>query len=86
MTDSTGTRWEREELGRRNHEDLLKLRHGWDECFEVSVEYPGSWSAKRRDNGTVLEADSAEGLRRKIIDDYVRHPVAWEKIAGGQDA
>lgn len=75
MAHDTGGSYEAEALGKRNHADLLKLRHGWDEVYLIDIGYPHSWSARRLDNGVTLTAQSADELRRLIIDDYSRKPV-----------
>jgi hypothetical protein len=75
MPDDTGRSYEAEALGQRNHAELLALRHGWDEAYRISVDWPSSWSAARLDNGITLMADSADALLRLIIEDYSAHPV-----------
>jgi len=76
MSHHTGeSAYEAEALGRRNHADLLVLRDGWGEAYDLGVEYPDHWSARRKDNGRVLDARSADDLTQKIYDDYWAGPV-----------
>jgi hypothetical protein len=53
---------------------LADLRHHWGDPYEISG-IRGHWRAQRRDDGTTLTADSPEGLREAIIEDYFARPV-----------
>jgi hypothetical protein len=54
--------------------DLAYLCHHYGEAYEVNMRR-GRYEARRRDDATVLTADSAEDLLEKIREDYRAHPV-----------
>ena len=54
--------------------DLAYLCHHYGEAYEINMRR-GRYEARRRDDGTVLTADSAEDLLEKIREDYRAHPV-----------
>jgi hypothetical protein len=49
--------------------DLNFLRWHWSSAYEISYR-AGKWRAARRDDGTVLAADSADELLELIRADY----------------
>lgn len=60
--------------------NLAYLRHHYGEAYEINMRR-GRYEARRRDDGTVLAADTAEDLLEKIREDYRAHPVP-RRIAG----
>jgi hypothetical protein len=60
--------------------DLAYLCHHYGEAYEVNIRR-GRYEARRRDDGTVLTADSAEDLLDLIRADYAERPVS-RPIAG----
>ena len=61
--------------------DLAELKHHYGSAYLISHPEPDVWLAQRRDDRTVLRAESAAGLLEKIRDDYAAHPVS-RRIAG----
>ncbi len=55
--------------------DLAYLIHHYGEAYEVNMRR-GRYEARRRDDGTVLTADSADALLDLIRADYAVHPVS----------
>ena len=65
-----------DQLGRENNANLWKLRNGWGEVYEISVDFPHSWRAVRiGEPETMLEADSAAELRDAMIADHESRPL-----------
>ena len=60
--------------------DLAYLCHHYGEAYEVNMRR-GRYEARRRDDGTMLTADSAEDLLDLIRADYADRPVS-RQIAG----
>jgi hypothetical protein len=60
--------------------DLAYLRHHYGEAYEVNMRR-GRYEARRRDDGTVLTADSADALLDLIRADYAERPVS-RRITG----
>ena len=58
--------------------DLAHLIHHWSDAYEISRRR-GRYQARRRDNGTMLTADTAEALLGQIRDDYQARPVPRDK-------
>jgi len=54
--------------------DLAYLVHHYGEAYEVNVRR-GRYEARRRDDGTMLTADSADALLDLIRADYASRPV-----------
>jgi len=72
-------------LGRENNAALLRLQLGWDHVYDITVTWPGQWRAVRiGEETTVLEADSAPGLREMMIRDHERRPLP-HRPAGRDD-
>jgi hypothetical protein len=55
--------------------DLAYLTHHYGEAYEVNMRR-GQYEARRRDDGTVLTADSADSLLDLIRADYAARPVS----------
>jgi len=55
--------------------DLAYLIHLYGDAYEVNMRR-GRYEARRRDDGTVLTADSADALLDLIREDYRAHPVS----------
>ena len=53
---------------------LADLRHHWGEAYEISCRL-GQYRAVRRDDSSVVRADSAGGLLAAIREDYAARPV-----------
>jgi len=64
--------------------DLAYLIHHYGEAYEINMRR-GRYEARRRDDGTMLTADSADALLDKIRADYAAHPVR-RQIAGADDS
>jgi hypothetical protein len=60
--------------------DLAYLCHHYGEAYEINMRR-GRYEARRRDDGTVLTADSAGALLDLIRADYAERPVS-RQIAG----
>ena len=60
--------------------DLAYLIHHYGDAYEINMRR-GRYEARRRDDGTVLTADSAEALLDLIRADYAAHPVS-RRIVG----
>ena len=60
--------------------NLAYLCHHYGEAYEVNMRR-GRYEARRRDDGTVLTADSADALLDLIRADYAARPVS-RQIAG----
>jgi hypothetical protein len=60
--------------------NLAYLCHHYGDAYDINMRR-GRYEARRRDDGTVLTADSAEDLLEKIREDYRAHPVP-RQIAG----
>jgi hypothetical protein len=54
---------------------LEELRHHWSGAYRFEHRR-GRWTAQRRDDGHVLEADEPEQLLAVIREDYRRRPVS----------
>ena len=54
--------------------DLAYLCHHYGEAYEINMRR-GRYEAHRRDDGTLLDASTAEGLLEKIRADYAQRPV-----------
>jgi hypothetical protein len=52
---------------------LGDLRWHWGDAYEIT--WAGAFVAVRRDNGLVLQTESADELRALIRSDYTRRPV-----------
>ncbi len=63
--------------------NLAYLCHHYGEAYEVNMRR-GRYEARRRDDGTVLTADSADALLDLIRADYAACPVS-RRIAGEDD-
>ena len=50
-------------------EALALLQHDWGSAYGIAGA-AGTWVARRRDNGRLLNADSPERLRELIARDY----------------
>ncbi|MGH3418902.1 MAG: hypothetical protein ACRDOD_04795 [Streptosporangiaceae bacterium] len=55
--------------------DLAYLIHHYGEAYEINMRR-GRYEARRRDDGTVLTADSADALLDEIRADYAARPVS----------
>jgi hypothetical protein len=62
--------------------DLAYLIHHYGEAYEVNMRR-GRYEASRRDDGTMLTADSADALLDLIRADYAARPVS--RRIGGAD-
>ena len=60
--------------------DLAYLIHHYGEAYEINMRR-GRYEARRRDDGSVLDADSADEMLEKIRADYAERPVS-RRIAG----
>ena len=60
--------------------NLAYLCHHYGEAYEVNMRR-GRYEARRRDDGTLLTADSTDALLDLIRADYVERPVS-RRIAG----
>ena len=60
--------------------DLAYLIHHYGEAYEVNMRRR-QYEARRRDDGTMLTADSADALLDLIRADYAERPVS-RRIAG----
>ncbi len=60
--------------------NLAYLCHRYGEAYEVNMRR-GRYEARRRDDGTMLTADSADALLDLIRADYAERPVS-RQIAG----
>ena len=60
--------------------DLAYLCHHYGEAYEINM-WRGRYEARRRDDGTMLTADSADALLDRIRADYAAHPVS-RRIVG----
>jgi len=76
MPDSrTGTeRYDAELLGHSNAAALRKLRHGYEQFYDITVTFPREWKAVPKDGGPALEADDPELLREAIMADHDARP------------
>ena len=54
--------------------NLAYLCHHYGEAYEINMRR-GRYEARRRDDGTMLTADSAEALLGEIRADYAARPV-----------
>ena len=54
--------------------DLAYLCHHYGEAYEINMRR-GRYEARRRDDGTMLTADSADALLGLIRADYASRPV-----------
>lgn len=64
---------------RERHNALTGLQFHWGEAYDITYEeHSGTWRARRRDTGDLIEADSSGELRGKIADDYAAKPVPQE--------
>jgi hypothetical protein len=61
---------------------LAYLIHHYGEAYEINMRRR-RYEARRRDDGTVLTADSADALLDEIRADYAARPVS-RRIAGGR--
>jgi hypothetical protein len=53
---------------------LADLRHHWGEAYEISYRL-GQYRAARRDDGSVVRADTAGELLELVRADYAARPV-----------
>ena len=60
--------------------NLAYLVHHWSDAYEINMRR-GRYEARRRDDGTMLTADSADALLDLIRADYAERPVS-RRIAG----
>jgi hypothetical protein len=60
--------------------DLAYLIHHYGEAYEINMRRR-RYEARRRDDGTVITADSADGLLDLIRADYAARPVS-RRIVG----
>ena len=56
---------------------LGRLQWDWGSAYGIAGA-SGTWVARRRDNGRLLNADSPEGLQRLLKQDYQAEPVPRE--------
>jgi hypothetical protein len=56
-------------------EPLTALRWHWGSAYLIDNPVPGVWTARRRDTHATLRADTALGLRDRIVADYAARPV-----------
>jgi hypothetical protein len=68
-------------VGSDRDEPLDELRHHYGSAYLISHPEPDVWLAQRRDDRTVLRAESAAELLDLIRDDYRDRPVS-RRIAG----
>ena len=61
--------------------NLAYLCHHYGEAYEIKLRR-GRYEARRRDDGTMLTADSADGLLAAIRADYAARPVPRD-LPGG---
>ena len=62
-------------------EPLGALRWHWGDAYAVCHPPTDTWIAQRRDTRETLKATTPEGLRDKIIADYLARPVSREERA-----
>ena len=62
-------------------DDLSELRWHWGSAYLIEHPEPDVWLAERRDDRTVLRADSPGELLDRIRADYADRPVS-RRIAG----
>jgi len=67
------TSWEEHEAGLTAH-DIAELRFHWGEAYKITWS-DGRFRAERLDGLGHLEAATKAGLRRLIVDDYLKRPV-----------
>ena len=58
-------------------EALALLQHDWGSAYGIAGA-AGTWVARRRDNGRLLNAASPDQLRELIVRDYGDQPVPRE--------
>ena len=59
-------------------EDALgRLQWSWGSAYGIAGAW-GTWVARRRDNGRLLNADSPDRLRELLLRDYQDQPVPRE--------
>jgi hypothetical protein len=58
-------------------EALGRLQHDWGSAYGIAGA-AGTWVARRRDNGRLLNADSPDRLRELIREDYEAERVPRE--------
>ena len=56
--------------------DLADLQHHWGSAYLIEHPEPDVWLAQRRDDRSVLRAESAGELLAKIRADYAQRPVS----------
>ncbi len=56
---------------------LADLRHHWGGAYKIGWR-AGRWRAARRDDGSMVSADTAAGLLEQIRADYAARPVPRE--------
>ena len=71
--------WEEHEAGLTAH-DIAELRFHWGEAYKITWS-DGRFRADRLDGLGHLEAATKAGLRRLIVDDYLKRPVPRTKTA-----
>ena len=64
--------------------DLAYLIHHYGDAYEINMRR-GRYEARRRDDGTVLTADSAGALLDLIRADYTTRPVSRQVASGADD-
>jgi hypothetical protein len=56
---------------------LGRLQRAWGSAYSIAGAW-GTWVARRRDNGRLLNADNPDRLRALLLRDYQDHPVPRE--------
>jgi hypothetical protein len=56
-------------------DDLAALRRRWSEAYEITITY-GMFRAVRRDDGSAVNAATAERLEDEICTDYHVRPLS----------
>lgn len=64
-------------------DDLSELRWHWGSAYLIEHPRLRTWLAERRDDRTMLRAESADELLDRIRADYAAHPVSRRIRSGG---
>jgi len=64
---------------------LDDLRWHWGEAYLIHYFEPCRWVAQRRDSHATMSAESADGLRDLIYEDYTANPVSRQVAPGSDD-
>lgn len=56
---------------------LGRLQWSWGSAYAIAGAW-GTWVARRRDNGRLLNADNPDRLRELLLQDYQDQPVPRE--------